>query len=145
MVNKPIIKSEKEFKNWFMKNYSKLGYSKIVRSDISRCPDFIMLRDGKEIGVELETLSSNFVMHKHDLNKVDEIVCMVKDLDLGKSVLVADEVQYDGPIKVTLSINERVYSEFKKYCEDNAIMLSKKIELVMQDIMGNKKMEKKDK
>lgn len=43
-----IIKTERDFAVWFRKNYKKIGYSKIVRGDISRCPDFIMLRRGKE-------------------------------------------------------------------------------------------------
>ena len=34
--------------------------------------------------------------------------------------------------KVTLSIDEEVYDRFKKYCDENAIMLSKKIELWMK-------------
>ena len=39
--------------------------------------------------------------------------------------------------KVTLSLSDKVYDPFKKYCNDNAIMLSKKIELVMVDILKN--------
>ena len=34
--------------------------------------------------------------------------------------------------KVTLSIDEKVYEDFKKYCEENAIMLSKKVEIFMR-------------
>jgi hypothetical protein len=34
--------------------------------------------------------------------------------------------------KVTLSIDSKTYKEFQKYCEENAIMLSKKIELFMK-------------
>ena len=34
--------------------------------------------------------------------------------------------------KVTLSIDSKIYKEFQKYCEENAIMLSKKIELFMK-------------
>jgi antitoxin component of RelBE/YafQ-DinJ toxin-antitoxin module len=37
--------------------------------------------------------------------------------------------------KVTLSIDEDVYEDFQKYCEENAIMLSKKIELTIKKIM----------
>jgi len=37
--------------------------------------------------------------------------------------------------KVTLSIDAAVYDSFRQFCEDNAIMLSKKIELTMKDIM----------
>lgn len=37
-----------------------------------------------------------------------------------------------GKKKVTLSIDSNVYDSYKKYCEENAIMLSKKIELFMK-------------
>jgi hypothetical protein len=37
--------------------------------------------------------------------------------------------------KVTLSIESSVYDDFQKYCDENAIQLSKKIELIMKDIM----------
>ena len=38
----------------------------------------------------------------------------------------------NGKQKVTLSIDSKIYKEFQKYCEENAIMLSKKIELFMK-------------
>lgn len=34
--------------------------------------------------------------------------------------------------KVTLSIDSSIYDRYKKHCEENAIMLSKKIELFMK-------------
>ena len=34
--------------------------------------------------------------------------------------------------KVTLSIDSEVYKKFQNHCEENAIMLSKKIELFMK-------------
>ncbi len=37
--------------------------------------------------------------------------------------------------KVTLSVESSVYNNFKKYCEDNAIMLSKRIEIDMRRIL----------
>lgn len=37
--------------------------------------------------------------------------------------------------KVTLSLDDKVYKEFQKYCEENAIMLSKKIELFIKEFM----------
>ncbi|MBI2449341.1 hypothetical protein HYV49_03520 [Candidatus Pacearchaeota archaeon] len=43
--------------------------------------------------------------------------------------------------KVTLSLDDQIYSEFQKYCEENAIMLSKKIELFMKDILKNNNKE----
>lgn len=37
--------------------------------------------------------------------------------------------------KITLSIDSKVYDKYKKYCEDNAIMLSKRIENFMKGEM----------
>ena len=39
--------------------------------------------------------------------------------------------------KVTLSIDEKIYKDFKEFCEKNAIMLSKKIENIMKELMEN--------
>lgn len=134
-MNTKIIKNEKQFAEWFRGNYKKLGFSKMIRGDISRCPDFIMLRDGKEIGIELETVASNFLAHKHQLDKVDEIICLVKDVELGKPVKEVKGLKFEGNIKVTLSIDSKIYDDFQKYCDDNAIMLSKIIELDMKKKM----------
>ncbi len=41
--------------------------------------------------------------------------------------------------KVTLSIDFKIYSDFQKFCEKNAIMLSKKVELIMKGIMQDNK------
>lgn len=35
--------------------------------------------------------------------------------------------------KVTLSIDSKSYSDFQKYCDDNAVMLSKRIEIFMRN------------
>lgn len=43
--------------------------------------------------------------------------------------------KFGKPQKVTLSIDPKVYSQFQKYCDENAIMLSKKIEMIMDEIM----------
>jgi hypothetical protein len=41
--------------------------------------------------------------------------------------------------KVTLSIDSSTYNTFKKFCDENAIMLSKKIELYMKEVLKNSK------
>ena len=44
-----------------------------------------------------------------------------------------------GNKKVTLSIDPEIYDSFQTYCEENAILLSKKVELFMKKILeGNK-------
>lgn len=41
-----------------------------------------------------------------------------------------------GNKKVTLSVDSQVYQDFQSYCDQNAIMLSKKIELWMKDFLN---------
>ena len=77
------IKSELEFSRWFEKNFKNLGFDRIIKRDDGRFPDFILERKGKEIRVELETLSSNFILHKHDPSKVDEVICIKNDFEIG--------------------------------------------------------------
>ncbi len=47
--------------------------------------------------------------------------------------------------KVTLSLEDSVYSNFQKYCEENAIMLSKKIEIFMKEFLNGKNHKLKNK
>ncbi len=47
-----------------------------------------------------------------------------------------------GKKKVTLSIESKTYDDFQKYCNENAIMLSRKIEIAMNDIMREKRRKK---
>ena len=50
------------------------------------------------------------------------------------------KIKYKGTKKkVTLSIDSEIYNEFQKYCEKNAIMLSKKIELFMKELLEESK------
>jgi len=39
--------------------------------------------------------------------------------------------------KVTLSLDSKTYEEFRKFCDHNAIMLSKKVEIWIKDFMKN--------
>jgi len=144
---KKIIKNESEFKKWVIENYEKLGYSGIVRRDIGICPDLILLKNGKEKRIELETVASNFIMHKHSIDDVDEIVCIVNDVGLEKPVIVAEDLEFEGNSnrKVTLSLDSKTYDEFRQYCEDNAIMLSKKIEIWINEFMQENKKQKGEK
>lgn len=140
-MKKEVVRNESEMKKWFIKNYKQLGYSKIARKDIGECPDFIMIKNGEELGVELETIASNFLLHKHDLNKVDEIVCIIKDVGLEKPVFRIDKLKFVGSpnVKVTLSINRKVYNQFQIFCEKNAFALSRKVEIFMENMMKEKK------
>jgi len=41
--------------------------------------------------------------------------------------------------RVTLSLDSKTYDEFQKYCRENAVMLSKKIELWIKEFLEEKK------
>jgi hypothetical protein len=47
--------------------------------------------------------------------------------------------------KVTLSLNSKVYREFREYCDKNAIMISRKIEIWIENFLKNTKKNKNDK
>lgn len=146
MKNKQIVQYESEFSDWFKKNYRKLGFSKIVKQNISTSPDFVMLKGGKEIGVELETLASNFILHKHRLDKIDEVLCLVKDIELGLPIIVVTDLIFKPKYRrVTLSINDKVYAEFQNFCFENDIILSKRIERLMNEELELSNKNKRDK
>jgi hypothetical protein len=46
--------------------------------------------------------------------------------------------------RVTLSLDDSVYKDFQKFCEDNDIIVSKRIERLMKEMLEqNKKVVKK--
>jgi len=47
--------------------------------------------------------------------------------------------------KVTLSLEAKTYEEFQKYCEKNAIMLSRKIEIFIEDFLIKEKDKRSEK
>ena len=93
------IRSESEFKVWFKNNFRKLGYTKIIKDNKGKFPDFIMLKNKKRVGVELETLSSNFILHKHNPRKVNEVVCVKRDISLGIPTREVKELHYESRVK----------------------------------------------
>jgi len=101
-----MIKNEFELKKWFEKNYKSLGYTKIVKKDDGTFPDFIMLRNDKKVRVELETMLSNFNVHKHNLNDVDEIICIKKDTNLNKAVITISELDFRPRRRTSFSVSE---------------------------------------
>lgn len=74
--------NEREFSKWFENNYELLGFTKIITKRVNKFPDFRMELKGKEIEIELETLSSNFIRHKHNPDKCDLVICILKDIEL---------------------------------------------------------------
>jgi len=44
-----------------------------------------------------------------------------------------------GNKKVTLSLDEDVYKKFQKFCEENDVMLSKRVERLIKKHLGEEK------
>jgi hypothetical protein len=133
-----IVKNEFEFKQWFRKNYRKFGFSKIVRDDIGEFPDFIMLKDNKDVRIELEILASNFELHNHSLNKVDEIFCLINDSSLKIPITEIKQLKYQGKLRISATVDKETVKiledlvDQKKYRNyshaiESAIELLKKI------------------
>jgi len=118
------ITNESDLKNWFKKNYKKLGFSKIVRQDIGKFPDFVMLENDKKIRVELEIKSSNFLLHKHPVNKVDKVICIENDINLGIPVVELKNFKIvDFNQKRPYSLKSQIWKIFNK----NRIVTSSEI------------------
>ncbi len=90
------IKSEEEFCKWFRKNFNKFGFDKIIKENKKRFPDFIMLKNNKQVKVELETLSSNFILHKHDQKEVDLVICIKENVKLPVETIEVKQLKYES-------------------------------------------------
>ena len=126
--------NEKEFSDWFEENYKLLGFSKIIEKRKFSYPDFKMEMDGKELEVELETLSSNFIRHKHDPEKCDIVLCLLNDKKLPIKTIEITSFEY--LIKFTsIRVNAKLWEDFKIWCIKNKVSMSEKLEEVIKEIM----------
>lgn len=144
-MDEKIIRSEKELKNWFMDNYESLGYSNIIRKDIGIFPDFIMLKNGKEIKVELETISSNFLLHNHDIKDVDEVICTQDDAKLSIPVKEVKFLRYvPKMVRVSATIGKDTLELIKDLLKDGKYrnkshIIEKAIEMLAKEKNVKKK------
>lgn len=124
------IKNEFELKHWFRKNYKKLGFSKIIKENSKNCPDFVMLEKGKEVKIELEIKSSNFILHKHPVKMVDKVICIEKDLELDVPII---ELKNFKKIRFNeespYSIKNQILNLFKKEKVMTSSEIAKKLNL----------------
>jgi len=91
---KKIIKNEKEFVNWFKKHYQEMGYTSIIKENKNSFPDFIILKSNKKLNIELELRTSHFLLHKHQINRVDEVICIENDAKLNTKVKAIKNLVY---------------------------------------------------
>jgi predicted CopG family antitoxin len=114
---------EKEFSDWFKEHFEMLGFSRIIEKRSLGFPDYIMELEGKEVGVELETMSSNFIRHHHDATKCDLVLCLVKDCELPIKIIDIPSFEYIKANRQTTSfrIESEVWLKFKIYCVENRL------------------------
>ena len=53
----------------------------------SHYPDCIAIRNGERVRIEFEYKTSNFIIHNHNLNDVDLVICWIKNVDLPIEIL----------------------------------------------------------
>lgn len=124
--------NEKEFHEWFENNYNLLGFDEIIQNNYTKFPDFVLKKDNKEVRVELETLSSNFILHGHDSKNVDLVICIMKDIDLPVQIVEISPFEYGQTKQVSVSIKDDDYRELQKISSDTGISISKIASLKMR-------------
>lgn len=105
MKFKQKFDNEQGFCNWFKENYCLFGFDKIVKENKRSFPDFILMKKGKEIRVEIETLSSNFIRHNHNPVEVDMVICLLNDMELTVPTLEITPFEYES-IRTTINITK---------------------------------------
>jgi len=82
--------SEKDFRQYFEKNYKKFGVKKIQLSH-EACPDYVLImKNGDVVNAEAELFAEQFKYdHKHQLHLVDVVLCCYAKSTtvLGKPVI----------------------------------------------------------
>ncbi len=101
---KKTIRNEKDLVVWFKKNYKKIGYDSIYKENKNSFPDFVMIKGNRKVNVEIEIKTSHFILHKHSLDKVDEIVCIEKDVKLNAKIIVLKNFAYKPPKAKRVSV-----------------------------------------
>ena len=85
--------SEADVEKYFEAQHKELGFTRILKKQHDRTPDYICLRNGKKVKVELEYLSSSFIQHRHKVEDVDVVICVSKDKEIpGVEIIALDHV-----------------------------------------------------
>ena len=85
-----VYYTEREFREWFDKNYQQFDIKEIILSQ-EVCPDYVVImKDGRTLKIEAELFAANFKYHKHDPSKADLIVaCYAKEDNIQGVPVVA--------------------------------------------------------
>lgn len=105
--------NEKQFSDWFEKNIHLFGFDSIKSKHLNSCPDYVLLKDGKRVRVELETMSSNFLVHGHDPEDVDLVICLLKNVDLPVPTFEIEPFEYVRDT-TTVSVDKDLVPQFNE-------------------------------
>jgi len=112
-----IINNELDLRQWFKDNYKEIGFSKIVKENFKGFPDFIVIENGEEKRVEMEVKSSNFNYHKHPIDEVDKVICVMKDEELAVPIIEIENIRlakFGEGKESEFSIINKIKKLFKK-------------------------------
>lgn len=98
---KEKFEDERKLKNWFENNFEHFGFNKIKEKKRRDTPDYIMLKNGEEINVKIESISSNFFKKGHDSNDVDMVICLFVDQELPVETREIIDVLFEKEIPYT--------------------------------------------
>jgi len=135
------FKSEREFAEWFEKNFYLFGFKEIVSKN-KGTPDYLVKDFNNKVKrVELELCAQDFVAHMHKKEDVDIIVALFSKDD--KSVegipTLTLNTFYPKPHKNTSTfvIDERLWIEFRKMAIDERKSYSEALEeLIKMKVKG---------
>ena len=85
-----VYHTEAEFRQWFEKNFKKIGIKRIILSQ-EVCPDYVVeMQNGEIVKIEAELFAISFKYHKHNPNKADYILaCYAKELEVEGIPVIA--------------------------------------------------------
>jgi hypothetical protein len=80
-------KKERVVEDIFLKYQKELGFEDCRRSLDGKC-DYICRQNGKNVRIEVERTSRNFIAHKHNPADVDLIVCWENNLNYAPAPII---------------------------------------------------------
>lgn len=132
--------NEKDFCIWIRKNYRVLGFDRIIKENVrGASPDFIFEKEGKNIKVEVETLSSHFLIHKHKPSDFDLVICLVEDKKIPVKTIVVNGLEFDDPNSYFTNI--RISSEDKKRLSKYKIHNNQSFQEVIKILLDEKEVK----
>lgn len=123
---------ERTFHKWVGNNFHLFGFDSLLESNYHKSPDLVMTKNGKKIKVEVETLSSNFILHKHDPNEIDLVICLIKNKELPVKTIEIEPFEFElGPDSITktsVNLSKKQIEWFHKYHVNLSSVIREKVE-----------------